>query len=918
MSVRGRVVRAAGRVGGAPATAPAADRTATGSPATDGGAAPGPEALGEASLSWLVFDRAPNGIVLTSADGYLRLVNPAFARMLGYQPCELVGRHFSDITDPRDLTATVAALGKVLDGTSEELQVDKRYIRADGRRVWVRTSAALIRDPAGLPVGVIAQSADISRRRAAEQRLHRSEACLNRIFDVSAVAKALLDTHGRTVRVNQAMLTLTGHSRSDELSGEQLVSHVLAPQDTAVRDLCRSHRGDAQFEARLRRADGSIATVLCLTGAATSASGSPLTVVQIVDISDRKAAEETATFRSLHDELTGLANRRLFVDTLDTALADRRTVRQKTAVLMVDLDRFKEVNDGFGHSAGDDILIEVARRLKAVTRRADTVGRVGGDEFWVVARDVGDDVGAITVATAILRELSLAFAVGTAKVHVGASVGFSLAPDDGTTAGVLMSKADSAQYRAKTSSSSWAAYTKGPDEQRLDLLELAADLRVAIDGEELDIVYQPLFAARGRITGFEALSRWNHPERGAISPDVFVALAEHAKLMPALTRMVLRRATRQCAQWRAGGRDVTIAVNLAASLLRDDTLLELVTAELAAAGLDPDHLTLEITEGRLADGSDPVVSKTLDDLHRLGIRLSIDDFGTGYSSLAYLKELPVDELKVDKSFVVHLDIDSRDVAIVRSLVDLAKILQLDVVAEGVESEGVAAHLREAGCDILQGFGLGRPQSAAQATALLAEEAATEAIAVQAPPPALARSLVIVLADDDPRSRIDLSQVLAGEDHHVVRADNAADVIAKVRSAHVDLVILTPVIGRGQTGVQASAALRAAGYHDPIVILFTLAPNHDVGGGRFPIDVWPVAKEDRATLLHLVAGCATRVRPAGPADADRAAAGPPTSDQAAGGGRTSRPRRRGQPGSRSSPRGSAPASNGSARAHGGSS
>ncbi len=286
-----------------------------------------------------------------------------------------------------------------------------------------------------------------------------------------------------------------------------------------------------------------------------------------------------------------------------------------------------------------------------------------------------------------------------------------------------MRKADSAQARAKQLASGWAAYSTEIDDIRLHRLRLARDLADAIDSGELGVEYQPLFGHGGQIRGFEALARWTHADHGPIAPDFFIPLAEQAHHMKSLTESVLRQSVAQCAAWRDAGHDVYVAVNLAPSLLHDDSAAALVTAELARVGLDPTHLTLEITEGRLADGSDPMVSLALARLHGLGVRLSIDDFGTGYSSLAYLKTLPVVELKIDRSFVANIDEDPRDVAIVRALVQLAKTLGLEVVVEGVESTDAATTLRALGCDTLQGFALARPMPASRATELLRAQTA---------------------------------------------------------------------------------------------------------------------------------------------------------------------------------------------------
>ena len=664
-----------------------------------------------------VFNGAPLGSAITTADGTLLAVNPAFASFLGYSVEELVGRHVRDITDPRDAAASIAGLGALAAGTTKEFRQQKRYVRADGTLVWARTSAAALRGQDGHLIGFIAQMEEIGERLETERRLGLLDGMFSSVFASSPIPKVMIDRQGTVLAANDAMLAMTNATSPTSVTWSDLFAMA---QPDEVRSLRRLPAGETlHFECQVRRPGKAAVTVLVAATAAESAQDGTQLIVQMVDITERKAALASAVHRSLHDELTGLPNRRHFDDCLQAALSDRRTSRRRLAVFMVDIDHFREINNGLGHGSGDEVLVEVARRIQSVCRHGDTVGRIGGDEFWVLAHNIEDECAAIQFSTMMLRAMSPPFLTGGTNVHVGVSIGFALAPSNDSTATELMRKADSAQYRAKQGRSGWAAFSTQFDQERLDRLQLARDLKTAIDHGKLHVAYQPMYGAAGDLTGFEALARWQHPRRGAISPDYFIPLAEQSFLMQPLTRAVLRRAITQCAIWREDGNDVGVAVNVAPSLLYDDSLRSLVKDELASSGLDPAHLTLEMTEGLLADGSNTVLLSTLTSLRDLGVRLSIDDFGTGYSSLGYLKTLPITELKIDRSFITDIAVDTRDVAIVRALVQLAKTLNLHVVAEGVETNEAAHTLRSLGCDTLQGFALGRPMSPQEATELLA-------------------------------------------------------------------------------------------------------------------------------------------------------------------------------------------------------
>ena len=414
--------------------------------------------------------------------------------------------------------------------------------------------------------------------------------------------------------------------------------------------------------------------------------------------------------QALHDPLTGLANRALLIDRVDHALSamDRRSGRP--ALLFMDLDRFKWVNDASGHSMGDQLLVEVAGRLHALIRPSDTVARLGGDEFIVLCEDLADPVGdALAVARRIAEELARPFRIGGREVFVDASIGVA-AGAPGDSAEAVLARADQAMYRAKQlGRGRIELYDPAVDRAASRYAQLSTDLHRAIDSGQLHLAYQPVFVARDRtLVTREALLRWQHPALGAVAPEEFIPVAEETGLVTSIGRWVLREACRDCARWQsAGQRDVGVSVNVSGRQLESATLPAEVASALRERGLAPGALTLEITETLLTAGR-PEAREVLGHLRRLGVRIAIDDFGTGYSSLAWLARLPVDVLKIDRSFVAALGPVGREVAIVRAMVQLAHTLGFAVVAEGVETEMQLAHLAEMGCDQVQGFLLGRP------------------------------------------------------------------------------------------------------------------------------------------------------------------------------------------------------------------
>jgi diguanylate cyclase (GGDEF)-like protein len=438
---------------------------------------------------------------------------------------------------------------------------------------------------------------------------------------------------------------------------------------------------------------------------------------RIVAVASRKLRHQ-----ALHDDLTDLPNRALLYERMEAALAAAERNGEPAALLLVDLDRFKEVNDTLGHDTGDRLLEEVAARLQGVVRRGDTLARLGGDEFAVLLRGLPDRGMAAELAGRLQDAIARPFMLNGVAAVLDASIGIAHCPEHGTDVHTLVQRADVAMYDAKRSRTSIETYTSERDPYSAERLQLLGELRAAIGAGELVLHYQPkVDVASQRVIGVEALVRWQHPVHGLLGPAEFVPLAERTGAIGDLTRWVLDNALAQARVWRDAGQDLTMAVNLAAPNIADATLPDAVAALLERHGVPGDRLECEISEHTVM--ADPRRAMAiLERLRGLGVKLSLDDFGTGHSSLSYLKRLPLDEVKIDRSFVMGMTDDDNDAAIVRTTIDLARNLGLDVVAEGVESETILRNLSELSCDIAQGFYLSRPLPAAELDGWLAARA----------------------------------------------------------------------------------------------------------------------------------------------------------------------------------------------------
>ena len=430
----------------------------------------------------------------------------------------------------------------------------------------------------------------------------------------------------------------------------------------------------------------------------------------LVRIQSEREAAQQVEYLAYHDKLTGLYNRSMFSRLLEQGLTESRRYGRPLAVMFVDLDRFKNINDTLGHEAGDALLQEVAQRLKSCMRDSDTIARMGGDEFVVLLPSANDQEGLAAAAQKILGVLAQPFAIGGQEFRVTASIGISMYPGDGDDEPTLMKHADIAMYQAKEEGrNSFMFYSPAMNRHSIERLAFESSLRMALEAQQFHVHYQPKVDCRtGRMTGVEALLRWRHPELGAVSPAKFIPVAEEMGLIVPLGRWVLQTVCRQHVAWiHQGLAPLRVAVNLSARQFADDRLLDDVTSILAETGMKAVHLEVEITESMLMRQPEKA-KRVLEAFKRLGIWLSVDDFGTGYSSLSNLKRFPIDTIKVDRSFVRDLPANQEDQAITDAIIGMAKTLNMSVVAEGVETHGQAHFLRDRGCDEIQGFYFSRP------------------------------------------------------------------------------------------------------------------------------------------------------------------------------------------------------------------
>jgi diguanylate cyclase (GGDEF)-like protein/PAS domain S-box-containing protein len=669
------------------------------------------------------FEQAAVGIFHTAFDGRILRCNARFAEIIGYPSDEIPGMTFQQITAAEDIAESNQVLQRMLSGTTEAAILEKRYIRKDGSLTWVKLTISTQRDAEGRGLHYIAVVEDVNDRKAAEQSLATTGEILRvteeryrTVFQTSPDLIAISRlSDGTYVDANKAFYDCTGFGPSEIIGRTSVELNVWAdPRDRQnfVRLLAQSS-SCRDLEARFRKKSGEIFSGL-VSAAALEIDGVSCIVSITKDISGAKAAEDQIRNLAFYDPLTHLPNRRLLLERLQQTLSADSQNRHKQALLFVDLDNFKTLNDTLGHEAGDLFLLEVAQRLSSCIGHADTVARFGADEFVVLLEDLGEireeaAARAQAVGEYILVKVAQPFLLHGHECHSTASIGVTVFGTQEEGALDVFQQADIAMHQAKLAGRNtiriFAPALQAAVNARAAMEE---DLQQAIRTNQFVLYYQPQ-VEYSRLIGAEALIRWNHPKRGILGPGEFIPLAEETGLIQPLGEWVMDAACLQLAKW-AESREtahIPIAVNISARQFREPEFVQKVLAALQRTGADPKNLKLELTESMLADDIEEVISK-MTYLKAFGLRFSLDDFGTGYSSLAYLKRLPLDQLKIDRSFVQDILVDASSGAIAQTIISLSRAMGLPVIAEGIETEEQRDFLNRLGCHSFQGFLFARP------------------------------------------------------------------------------------------------------------------------------------------------------------------------------------------------------------------
>ncbi|MGE7416375.1 EAL domain-containing protein [Methylobacterium tarhaniae] len=646
---------------------------------------------------------APDGIAVANADGRIVSANGQFGQLYGLSPAEAVGLTLEAVVARAWQEAAGDAPAQLLAQLRESLRFAGApfEVPLPGER-WIRVIERVREggERTGFHFDISALKREQSALRAAEAEARRSASHFRGIIEHAPAGMLVVGADGVLAEANRAFRSALGDAEAERLVGRPLSALVLAEDAGLLGDVlarAAQGRGPAVCEMRFPRPDGRPMWARVSAVRLHLPPDPASTLLQVEDITARREAERRIVHMARHDALTDLPNRTFFRERLDALLATGAG-----AILWLDLDRFKVVNDTLGHAAGDTLLCAVARRLRAVLRPEDTIARLGGDEFAVLLGE-GDPLAASRTAAALVEAMQEPVIVAGRPMHVGVSIGVVLAPRHGADADTLMAQADRALYSAKAAGrSTFRLYDPAMEAAAAEQRGLELDLRLALQRGEFELHYQPIVtAAERRVVCREALVRWRHPTRGLVPPAAFIPLAEETGLIERLGAWILRRACRDAAAWTDGAR---VAVNVSAAQVRHGPLIAAVQSALRESGLAAERLELEITESLLIEGE---AADLLLALRRLGVRIALDDFGTGYSSLSYLRRFSFDAIKIDRSFIADIA-DPDTAAIVRAVVGIAAQLGATITAEGIETEDQFAAVRREGCTEVQGYLFGRP------------------------------------------------------------------------------------------------------------------------------------------------------------------------------------------------------------------
>lgn len=658
-----------------------------------------------------LIDIAPEAITILDLEDRVIRVNEEFCRLFQYTQTECIGKRIDALIVPHHLKAESLALSARAIG-GECFEVESRRKRKDGTEVDVSVLAKPIAtendDPA---IYVIYR--DISERIDAQEALRRSEEHHRTVLEAAPDPVIVRDMAGRVIYLNPAFTRVFGWQLNECRNRTiEFVPQENIPETKEFLDRIQRGISFSGVETRRFTKEGQVVDVSISGAVLLDAAGEPEGYVNTLqDITERRKKDEELKYVAYHDMLTGLPNRKSFYMRLEELLqhSSRRTSDRSWALMFLDLDKFKQVNDALGHDTGDQLLKGVADKLKGCLRETDHLFRLGGDEFTIILTNLSRDIDVARVARKILDSIARPFFYSNQEIFTSASIGISVFPNDGWEVESLVKNADMAMYAAKENGGSgYRFFTEEMNRKALFRMKMESSLRKALERNELVLYYQPLVSADNRIMGMEALLRWQHPEMGLILPTEFIRITEETGIIVPMGRWVLQTACTQTKRWHdMGFGDLFVTVNLSARQLQEPDFEKMVLDVLDRSGLSPRFLKLEVTESSVIQNPEVCIAK-MNALRAKGITFSIDDFGTGYSSLSYLKRFPIDTLKIDRSFVSDAITNKGDQEIIKTIIDMARNLNIDTVAEGVETLEQRELLSGYGCNSMQGFLFAHP------------------------------------------------------------------------------------------------------------------------------------------------------------------------------------------------------------------
>lgn len=682
----------------------------------------------EAEHALLASENQFRGLVESTNDwiwevdhhGVYTYASPQVEAILGYAPDHFIGKRPFDFMPSAEAERVEGVFDEIVRGQRSFNQLENTNFHASGRKVVLESSGVPFFDQYGNLSGYRGIDRDVTERKELNKQLRLAALLLENTPEGAMITDADLNI----IKINPAFTKTTGYSEEDIIGKNPSILSSNRHDDSFYQKMWESIDNTGQWRGEIwnRRKDGEIYPEWLNINTIKDSEGNITHYAAIFsDISTQEHVRKQLHNLAYYDALTGLPNRELFRDRLINAIAQANRHDESVAVIFLDLDRFKNINDTLGHRAGDELLKAVAEVLKACVRDSDTVARLGGDEFTIIIPDVKHEEDAAKVAEKIVNAMEAPFHVeGGHDIYASASIGISLYPADGDDVDMILKNADTAMYRAKEAGrKNYKFYTEDMSARFIERLILENELRRAIEYETLTLAYQPQVKVdTGEITGFEVLARWHHPQKGWIPPIHFITISEETGLIAQIGDWVLQQACAQLKEWhKRFSADLKIAVNLSGRQMLQEEIVDKVISVVNETGIPAHCLELELTETSLMENISSTISK-LEMFNHYGIRLAIDDFGTGYSSLSYLKRFQIDKLKIDQSFVSEISTNKNDAEIVTTIIAMANNLHLDVIAEGVETIEQLKYLRENGCNEVQGYYFSQPKSAEAITSML--------------------------------------------------------------------------------------------------------------------------------------------------------------------------------------------------------